>query len=219
MKNLVLKEAEADLREFDRLGLSRREQAERLGVSVKSIEKARAKLKLTKAPAPTVEITPELEAKLRQMEAEGASREEAHRVTGMSQRRLARLYPGLNSLPGGPDRKLRRLSVEDSEADLREFDRLGLPLRDQAQRLGVSVRSVENARRKLGLAKVNNPMVEITPELDALLQRAVEEGWSREEAYRTTGVSHRRLTRLYPGLNMTPEERGFLGGVMRAASR
>lgn len=109
----------------------------------------------------------------------------------------------------------RRLVLEDFEEDLRELDRRGLTIGEQASKLGVTPRAVQRARTLLGLGKGKSPMVEITPEIDALLQQAVKEGWSREEAYRTTGVSHRRLKRLYPGLNMPPVERGTVGALAR----
>lgn len=114
---------------------------------------------------------------------------------------------------------MRRLVLAEAEEDIRRFDRLRLPLAEQAGRLGVSIRSIERARAVLGLGKGKSPEVEITPEIDALLQRAAEEGWSREEAYRTTGVSHKRLKRLYPGIFMEPEDRGLAGALGRAEAR
>lgn len=114
---------------------------------------------------------------------------------------------------------MKRLVLEEVEEDLRRFDRLGLPLAEQAERLGVGPRSIERGRAVLGLSKGKSPMVEITPEIDALLKRAEAEGWSREEAYRTTGVSHRRLKRLYPGIFMEPEARGEAGALGRMEAR
>lgn len=113
----------------------------------------------------------------------------------------------------------RRLVLEDVEDDLRRFDRLGYTLARQATLLDASPRSIERARSVLGLGKGKSPMVEITPEIDALLRRAAAEGWSREEAYRTTGVSHRRLARLYPGIFMEPAARGEAGALGRIEKR
>lgn len=114
---------------------------------------------------------------------------------------------------------MKRLVLADTEEDIRRFDRLGLTLAQQADRLGVSVRSIERARSLLGLGKGKSVEVEITPEIDALLRQAEVEGWSREEAYRTTGVSHKRLKRLYPGIFMEPEDRGLAGALGRAEAR
>lgn len=113
----------------------------------------------------------------------------------------------------------KKLYRDEAEADLREFNRLGLSLAEQAGRLGVTVRAVQNARMELGLTTPRKPTVEITPEIDTLLKRAVEDGWSREEAARTTGISLRRLRRDYPELSMSPEERGTLGNTIRNHNR
>lgn len=113
----------------------------------------------------------------------------------------------------------KKLYRDESEADLREFNRLGLSLAEQAGRLGVSVRAVQNARMELGLTTPRKPTVEITPEIDALLKRAIEEGWSRLEASQTTGISQRRLRRDYPELFMSAEEKGEFGNSVRTINR
>lgn len=113
----------------------------------------------------------------------------------------------------------RRMNLADVEEDLRRFDRMGLTLAQQATRLGVTPRSIERGRAALGLSKGKSPMVEITPEIDALLKQAAKDGWSREEAYRTTGVSHRRLARLYPDIFMEPAARGEAAALARQENR
>lgn len=113
----------------------------------------------------------------------------------------------------------KRLVVADVEDDIREYDRLGLTIAEQATRLGVGPRAVQRARQVLGLVGPAPVTVEITPEIDALLKRAEAEGWSRDEAARTTGISPRRLRRLYPNLTMPPVERGFAGALARQENR
>lgn len=113
----------------------------------------------------------------------------------------------------------KKLYREEAEPELREFARLGLSLAEQAGRLGVSVRAVQEARVVLGLTTPRKPTVEITPEIDALLKRAIEEGWSRQEASRTTGISQRRLRREYPELYMSAEEKGVFGNSVRLINR
>lgn len=110
---------------------------------------------------------------------------------------------------------MRKLDLERDADAVRRMHGTNMTIKEQAAALDVSYRAIERARAKLGLSVAPKPMVEITPEIDALLRQAVEDGWSREEAFKTTGVSLRRLARLYPGLNMPPVERGHLGSAMR----
>lgn len=113
----------------------------------------------------------------------------------------------------------KKLNREEAAPELREYARLGLSLAEQATRLGVSVRAIQEARVVLGLTTPRKPTVEITPEIDALLRQAIDDGWSRVEASRTTGISERRLKRDYPELYMPAEEKGVFGNSVRTLNR
>lgn len=85
-------EIDKALRSWNRV-YTAKQQARFLGVSEHAVWDWRRDLGLTTPRPPFVEITPELDAQIRAMFAEGMGRNHVSQATKVGKHRLARLYP------------------------------------------------------------------------------------------------------------------------------
>lgn len=104
----------------------------------------------------------------------------------------------------------------ETDAKLRQWAAEGVPVTEQARRLGVTRHRVSGWRRRLGL---NAPLEPITPEQHAKILEWAADGWPLKEVAETSGLSIHRLRREYPQLSWGAAAQGRQGSLVRTAVR
>lgn len=101
---------------------------------------------------------------------------------------------------------------------LRQWAAEGVPVIQQAARLGVSRHRVAGWRRRLGLTSLADAPV--APEIHTKIMAWIEDGWPLSEIAETSGLSLRMVRLKYPEAAWTAEQQGSLGITkVRAARR
>lgn len=85
----------------------------------------------------------------------------------------------------------------------------GLTAPQIAKQLGCSERTVERARKELGIS----PAARMTPERRARIQEMVNDGWSWKEIERTEGAHWDTMARHFPGTQWTHQHAGHMVAV------
>lgn len=104
-----------------------------------------------------------------------------------------------------------------TDAKLRQWAAEGVPVVEQARRLGIDVRRVSGWRRRLGLGTQAGPP--ISPELHAKILEWAADGWPLKEVAETSGLPMPRLRREYPQVGIDTATQGLLGSAVRTAVR
>lgn len=110
-------------------------------------------------------------------------------------------------------------SVERARRNRDAFDihyRPGLRVRDIADMIGCTERTVARILRERGLSKPDAAPVPLTPEqIDKYRELLDVEGWTYAEIARTFGHSGGTISRHLPGRAMPSPERGALASLAR----
>lgn len=103
----------------------------------------------------------------------------------------------------------------DIDDQLRRWNADGMPVADQARRLGVPRGRVHGWRYRLGLSSATDAV--LPPELDTKIKDWVSDGWPLREIAETAGLSLKLVRAKFPQAAWTPAQQGSMGAaVMRA---
>lgn len=111
---------------------------------------------------------------------------------------------------------MRATYTAASDAKLQEWALQGVPVKEQARRLGVKEATVVSWRRRLGMTKGYPP---VTPELDAKIKGWIADGWPLKEIAETAGIGLQQVRAQYPGAGIDTCTQGLLGAAVRTAVR
>lgn len=109
-------------------------------------------------------------------------------------------------------------TVDDEE--LLALHHAGKTANEIAQALGVTTRTVERYRARLGVS-VPSPRSawRVSPEWKARVEALLEDGTSLAEAARTVGCNDVTMRRHFPGRGWTKEQAGEFGNTALRANR